>query len=1442
MFEDRWNARKHQGSKPRRRMDAVRRRQQKLVRAVIESLETRQMLAVSATFISGQLRVEAGAGETNAIEVGSTGSPGAVYVREGGVGVQIKDSGGNAVFVIAPDVTSIYIDSGDKKDTIDAVDVDNHFIGLGAASVTILGGSGGDDIIGTEFADSIDGGTGNDVVDGDKGNDTITGGDGTDELKGGSGNDNISGGNDDDTLRGQSGDDALIGGSGNDRYAFKPAGSNNDIGNDTLTETSTGGTLDVIDFSDLGQGVTFSLLVTTAQNVGRTSTIGSVALQTNDFEGILAADDVFDDSLTGSGGNDLIVGRAGNDTIIGGAGDDSLQGDEGNDSIDGGTGNDLIVGRAGNDVLHGQADNDTISGTDGDDSVTGDDGNDVLHGGVFVGPEVRGNLPLVGLDSKSENGASGAVVGRLNPNVLWIIDDSFGNNTLFANDATNDVTSGELVAQFTLNGAQAINYEDIAYYTDPQSGTGYIYIADIGDNTDENTGRGTNTVTIYRVAEPDPADYPAPGTVGSLDAEKVDLTFAGSANAPPDCETLMVDPLTGDLYIVTKSQPNSASAHLYYVQAPTAANWQNGQTLDLSDAGAVHFPANTSNYSPAAGDIAPSGLEVLLKSDDVIFYYKRESTAVSLTTLLTGSPTDVITVRDTQNRVGIAFTPDGQNFYTVSEADSGGAAGEAIHYYTRASGNDTLSGGANDDLINGGDGTDSLTGDTGNDTLNGGAANDSSDGGGGSDTYVFSGSAALGTDTVTEAANLDTDVLDFSGLSSALTLNISLTGIRTVAGALLSLNLTNSAGIENVIASTGTYADSITGNGRSNRIEGNAGADTIRGDQGNDTLLGGAGLDSIFGEMGNDELHGGDDRDILVGDSSTLGAMGNDTLYGDAGNDDLFGDMNASASSYGNSYGSGMDELHGGTEGDLLQGDTTFTDTANRNADDSLYGDGGSDTLWGDTGPGFDPNSASYGHGYGNDLLDGGTENDTLRGQHGNDTYHFPDAASQETDTIYEYQYGGLSDLFDFSDVTTAIVIDLSNPTIQQDVTTYRMLILPSSSVLNFEQVKGGSANDTITGNTSANTLLGNAGADTIYGRDGADSMSGGAGNDLLWGQVGNDTLHGDTDYDTLYGGVGNDSVYGDDGFDELHGGDQLEQADGNDRLSGGTGWDTADYQYDTHNLNLSIDGVANDGETGELDNILTDVEQVRGGSGNDTMTGNADGNTFWGGAGNDSISGGLGNDWLAGGPGADTLHGDGDNDACYGGTGDDFVYGDDGNDGLHGGDQLEQADGNDVLSGGNGTDRADYQFDTHDLNLSIDGVANDGEAGETDNILTDVEDIWGGLGNDQITGSAGVNVLLGRDGNDVIYGRGGDDSIRGGYGNDQLLGEDGNDSIFGDDGDDVLTGGIGNDSMDGGNGADRFWAGDTTVYSDILNGGQGDGVNDTVESSDSTDVWQNLP
>ena len=71
--------------------------------------------------------------------------------------------------------------------------------------------------------------------------------------------------------------------------------------------------------------------------------------------------------------------------------------------------------------------------------------------------------------------------------------------------------------------------------------------------------------------------------------------------------------------------------------------------------------------------------------------------------------------------------------------------------------------------------------------------------------------------------------------------------------------------------------------------------------------------------------------------------------------------------------------------------------------------------------------------------------------------------------------------------------------------------------------------------------------------------------------------------------------------------------------------------------MNVSLDGIANDGAAGEGDNVATTVEQVLGGSGGDTLTGNGAANTLDGRGGGDTIRGGAGNDTLIGGTGADS-------------------------------------------------------------------------------------------------------------------------------------------------------------------------------------------------------------
>ena len=268
----------------------------------------------------------------------------------------------------------------------------------------------------------------------------------------------------------------------------------------------------------------------------------------------------------------------------------------------------------------------------------------------------------------------------------------------------------------------------------------------------------------------------------------------------------------------------------------------------------------------------------------------------------------------------------------------------------------------------------------------------------------------------------------------------------------------------------------------------------------------------------------------------------------------------------------------------------------------------------------------------------------------------------------------------------------------------------------------------------------------TSTGLDVPLNVSGGDGNDDLTGGTQGDTLNGDAGDDTLDGrGL-------------------------NDILNGGADIDTADYDGAV-DLNVSLDGVANDGAVGENDNVLT--ENVRTAGGSDTLTGDANANR---------LDGDVGNDTLDGGGGADTLNGGDGNDVLIGGA------------------------AADILSGGLGIgDRVDYSAAGGPVTVTIGAGADDGEFGEGDDVKTSVENVTGGPFDDVITGSSSDNRLSGGVDLDPMADDGdtGNDTLIGGLGDDTLSGFDGDDDLSGGEGTDTLNGGLGADVMDGGLGAD---------------------------------------
>ena len=180
-------------------------------------------------------------------------------------------------------------------------------------------------------------------------------------------------------------------------------------------------------------------------------------------------------------------------------------------------------------------------------------------------------------------------------------------------------------------------------------------------------------------------------------------------------------------------------------------------------------------------------------------------------------------------------------------------------------------------------------------------------------------------------------------------------------------------------------------------------------------------------------------------------------------------------------------------------------------------------------------------------------------------------------------------------------------------------------------------------------------------------------------------------------------------------------------------------------------------------------------------------------GAGNDRVSTGTGDDTLSGSDGNDVLRGGFGADRIDGGRGDNQWFGDGGRDTVVAGGTVNGAD---VMFGGAGSDVVTYSGRTARVVVTLDDVANDGEANERDNVRSDIEEVTGGRGNDALTGSnvaTVTNLLVGGDGADTLTGLAGKDRMFGGNGND------------------VLSGGAGRDELDGGLGADTFLGGPDT-------------------------------
>ncbi|HLA96783.1 MAG TPA: hypothetical protein VK612_13760, partial [Pyrinomonadaceae bacterium] len=180
------------------------------------------------------------------------------------------------------------------------------------------------------------------------------------------------------------------------------------------------------------------------------------------------------------------------------------------------------------------------------------------------------------------------------PDVFWTHNDSGGGAFIFAVNL-----KGENLGTWKVAGATNRDWEDIAETKDA-AGKCFVYIGEIGNNS-----LGREEGIVYRIAEPIVTDQTRSTTMSepqtTANADTLRFSYSDTTH---NAETLLVHPVSGDIYIVTKSK--SGPAGVYKLKPDFGGDKQTAQKIADISVPAVPDGVIT------GGDISPDGKRVVL--------------------------------------------------------------------------------------------------------------------------------------------------------------------------------------------------------------------------------------------------------------------------------------------------------------------------------------------------------------------------------------------------------------------------------------------------------------------------------------------------------------------------------------------------------------------------------------------------------------------------------------------------------------------------------------------------------------------------------------------------------------------------------------------------------------------------------------------------------------
>jgi hypothetical protein len=243
---------------------------------------------------------------------------------------------------------------------------------------------------------------------------------------------------------------------------------------------------------------------------------------------------------------------------------------------------------------------------------------------------------------------SGLADSKKQAGLLWSHGDAGSPNTLYLINR-----QGQLQGRVNM---PVFNYdwEDIAIGPGPVQDETYLYVADIGDNENNR-----NEKVIYRLPEPSMPNQTAQGV------EAIRFRFP---NGTFDAETVLLDPLTRDLFVITKWLSKANIYRLPYPQNINAVT-----TAEL-------VGTMTAGGDLTGGSISSNGNEIIVRGYTAIHYWRRQADE-TVGTALQRAPTKALPYLFEPQGEAVCFDKDGNGYFTVSERRS--VPFVSLYFYAR---------------------------------------------------------------------------------------------------------------------------------------------------------------------------------------------------------------------------------------------------------------------------------------------------------------------------------------------------------------------------------------------------------------------------------------------------------------------------------------------------------------------------------------------------------------------------------------------------------------------------------------------------------------------------------------------------------------------------------------------------------------------------------------